>query len=223
MTFILAPTNIYIIALENFCFLKSISTFLLFPLFLYFSKWFIGLTLTIVTFYIIFLMLKSKNKNFINNYSEFAPKEEQYNMYLLFFGIAVPIVEIILEIFHIRSTSQLLLKSLFGIALLGVYFINTKTNLLKNSFKPIFILIYLSFFVFNLYNIIYHQFELFVYVGLIVNLFISYYIFKNLIQYLVFISIIFLITLSLNEQNILSTNLIVVLIFLLNFSSQLVC
>ena len=212
MTFILAQTNILFIALENLCLLKSISIFSILPLFFYFNKWFIGLTLIIVSFYFIFLMLKSKNKNFINNYSEFAPKEEQYNMYLLFFGIAIPLVEIILEIFHIRATSQIILKSLFGLLLLGVYFINTKTSLLKKSFKPIFIFIYLSFFVFNLYNIVYYQFELFVYVGLLVNIFISYYIFKNLIQYLVFISILFLITLSLNEQDILSTNLIVILI-----------
>jgi hypothetical protein len=59
-----------------------------------------------------FLQIKkiSQRIRFINNYYEFAPKEEQYNMYLLFFGIAVPIVEIIVEIFHIRAKSQLLIK-----------------------------------------------------------------------------------------------------------------
>jgi PAS domain S-box-containing protein len=133
-------------------------------------------------------------------------------MYLLFFGFAIPLVEIILELFHIRSKSQLILKSIFGIILLIFYFINTKTDYLKKSFNSIFIFIYLAFFAFNLYNIIYVQFELIVYVSLVINIFISYYVFKNMVQYLLFITIVFLLTISLFEQNILPTELIVILI-----------
>lgn len=215
MIFSLLLINILNISVKNLdCFLNTFLVTNNLLLNFYFRKWFVVLLLLIICFYIGILKSKKNLKriSFINNYYEFAPKEEQYNMYLLFFGIAVPIVEIILEIFHIRAKSQLLLKILFGVLILTIYFLNTKTELLKKSFKSIFIVIYLSFFVFNLYNIIYCDFELFSYVGLLVNMFISYYVFRNMIQYLLFITIIFFLTISLNHQNVLSNNLIVILI-----------
>ena len=169
----LLPIYSQTISLETFfCFLKPFSVFSIFPFLFFFERWFVSVTVALISFYFafIFYISKKKNNNFITNYSEFAPKEEQYNMYLLFFGIAIPLVEIILELFHIRTKSQLILKSVFGIVLLSLYFINTKTDLLKKSFKSIFIFIYLSFFIFNLYNIIYVQFELIVYIGLIMRI-----------------------------------------------------
>ena len=215
MIFSLLLINILNISVKNLdCFLDTFIVTNNLLLNFYFRKWFVVLLLLIICFYIGILKSKKNLKriSFINNYYEFAPKEEQYNMYLLFFGIAVPIVEIILEIFHIRAKSQLLLKILFGVLLLTIYFLNTKTKLLKKSFKSIFVVIYLSFFVFNLYNIIFCDFELFSYVGLIVNMFLSYYVFRNMIQYILFTTIIFFLTVSLNQQNILSNNLIVILI-----------
>lgn len=215
MIFSLLYTNTLAISLETiFCFLKPFSTFSILSLNFFFQKWFIALTIALILFYfgVVSYLSKKKNNSFITNYTEFAPKVEQYNMYLLFFGIAIPLVEVILELFHIRTKSQLLIKSAFGISLLSIYFINTKTDLLKKSFKSIFILIYLSFFAFNLYNIIYVPFELIVYISLILNIFISYYVFKNMMQYLLFMAIIFLLTISLYQQDILNTNLIVILV-----------
>ncbi|WP_396147904.1 PAS domain S-box protein, partial [Flavobacterium sp.] len=55
-------------------------------------------------------------------------------------------------------------------------------------------------------------FELFSYVSLIVNFFLSYYVFKNLLQYWTFVSIVFLFTISLFQQDILPTDLVIILI-----------
>mgnify|MGYP003495895241 CR=1 FL=1 len=62
-----------------------------------------------------------KDKLNLKNQSEFEPKEQQYTLYLLFFGIAVPIIEIILQIFEVRAKSLLAVNLTIG--LLHVLFI----------------------------------------------------------------------------------------------------
>ena len=54
----------------------------------YFKKWFVVLALLLVVLYLSSTVFnqKSKKNSFIYNYSEFAPKEELYNMFLLIMG-----------------------------------------------------------------------------------------------------------------------------------------
>lgn len=207
-------------SLQNSCtenlfgFLQPFIAFKTIPLLFFFKEWFILISLAIIIIYILFVFFinKKKKDSFIKNFSSYVAKEEQYNMYLLFLGISVISVEIILEIFKIRNSSQLILKTIFGLFLISIYLLNAKTKLLKNSFSTIFILLYLSYFSYNIYNIIYKPFELFSYVSLIVNFFLSYYVFKNLLQYWTFVSIVFLFTISLFQQDILPTDLVIILI-----------
>lgn len=200
---------------ENlFGFLQSFIAFKTIPLLFFFKEWFILISLVIIIIYILFVFFinKKKKDSFIKNFSSYVAKEEQYNMYLLFLGISVISVEIILEIFKIRNSSQLILKTIIGLFLISIYLLNAKTKLLKNSFSTIFILLYLSYFSYNIYNIIYKPFELFSYVSLIVIFFLSYYVFKNLLQYWTFVSIVFLFTINLFQQDILPTDLVIILI-----------
>lgn len=199
---------------NSLSFLQPFIDFKTIPLLFFFREWFILISLAIIIIYILFVFFinKKKKNSFIKNFSSYVAKEEQYNMYLLFLGISVISVEIILEIFQIRNSSQLVLKILIGLFLISIYLLNTKTKLLKNSFSTIFIVLYLTYFSYNIYNIIYKPFELFSYVSLIVNFFLSYYVFKSLLQYWTFVSIVFLFTISLFQQDILPTDLVIILI-----------
>jgi len=215
MAFITLIANINtLLSINNVSYFKYATIFDFIQLNFFFRKWFVFLTVLIVLFYASFVLFLSKKKNivFSENYSEFAPKREQYNMYLLFFGIAIPLVEVILEIFKIRTESQLTLKLIVGSVILSIYFINTKTNLLKKHFESVFIILYICYFGFNIYNLSHRQFELIAYVGMIIYLFLSYYVFKNILQYALFVIVILLFNLSLYHQGILPTDLVVIMI-----------
>ena len=181
---------------------------------LFFENWFvIILFFVLITFiFSVILFVRCKKINFIKNFSEFAPKEEQQNMYLLFMGLAIPIVEVLLEIYKIRIHSQLLAKSLFGVLLIGIYLLNTKTTLFKKHFSSFFIIFYILYFVYNAYAITQTPFELYPFVALILNFFISYYVFKNTLQYWIFTIITLLFTIILFQLQLLPDNYVIILI-----------
>src|SRR6478672_7303425 len=71
--------------------------------------------------YFIYRKFASNNLNVKTDYSEFEPKEQQYNLYFLFFGILLPVMELINETFHIRSRSLLVINCTVGALFIGIY------------------------------------------------------------------------------------------------------
>lgn len=132
-------------------------------------------------------------------------------------GLAIPIVEIILEIYKIRVHSHLISKLFFGVLLIGIYFLNTKTTLFKKNFSSFFIFFYLLYYVYNAYNVIQTPFELYPFIALIVNFFICYYVFKNILQYWVFTILMLLFTIVLFQFQIIPNNYVIILICALIF------
>lgn len=185
----------------------------------FFKNWFVIIILFILITFIfsVILFVKYKKTTFIKSFSEFAPKEEQHNMYLLFMGLATPIVEIILEIYKIRVHSHLTSKLLFGALLITVYFLNTKTTLFKKHFSSFFIFFYILYYIYNGYNVVQTPFELYPFVALIVNFFICYYVFKNMIQYWIFSILMLLFTIVLFQFQIIPSNYVIILICALIF------
>ena len=178
------------------------------------NNWFAYVS-TIIFFSAIlfFATLSKKTKNnFIKNYSEIDLKEEQFNMFLLFYGISILLVEIILEIFTERKKNELILKLIFAALLLTTHIIKTKTKFFVNSFSALFTLFYLIFFGYSIFIVIYNPIDLFSYITLIINLFFSYYVFKNIFHYLNFTVFVLLFIIVLFSQNIINTNLLLMLI-----------
>ena len=128
-----------------------------------------------------------KQKLNLSNRSEFEPKEQQYTLYLLFFGISIPLIESILEIFHVRSQSLLVINLLIGITLLIFYLLCTKTVFFAKHIKPVFMLCYFGYFGFIVVNVFFRHFELINYVGLILIYFLSYFVLKNILHYWLFV------------------------------------
>ncbi len=97
------------------------------------------LVLTGILIYFIYRKFANSKLNVKTDYSEFEPKEQQYNLYFLFFGILLPVMELINETFHVRNKSLLLVNCVIGIIFIGIYFLATKTKLITKSINAIFI------------------------------------------------------------------------------------
>ena len=172
------------------------------------------LAMIILTLYITYFAISKTKKNkvkFDENFSEFEPKEEIYNMFLIFLGIVIPLIELINKVNRVPITDFFVLKCLFGATLIALYFINTRTKVFKKKFPYIFILFYLGYISFSFYRVIFYKFEFPIFLELVIGYTISYNVFKSFLQYLVFSLIVLLITLSLYNQNLMTNNLVIIL------------
>lgn len=137
-----------------------------------------------------------KKKLNLRNHSEFEPKEQQYTLYLLFFGISIPLIESILEVFHVRSKSFLVVNILVGITLITFYLLCTKTKFFAKHINYVFMLCFFGYFGFVINNVFFRHFELISYVSLIVVFFLSYFVLKNILHYWLFVITILLLLIS---------------------------
>ncbi|WP_445452298.1 PAS domain S-box protein [Flavobacterium sp. 25HG05S-40] len=153
-----------------------------------------------------------KTKLNFRNQSELEPKEQQYSLYLLFFGITIPLVEAILEIFHVRSNSFLIPNVLIGIALITLYLLSTKTRFFSKHISSVFLLSYFSYFGLIVYNLFFNDFELICYVSIIVTFFLSYFVIKNIIHYWLFVITCLLLLISSYGFELIPNNYTIILI-----------
>ncbi|WP_264521750.1 hypothetical protein [Flavobacterium sp. N1994] len=137
-----------------------------------------------------------KKKLNLSSRSEFDAKEQQYSLYLLFFGISIPLIETILEIFQVRSQSLLATNILIGIILLTLYLLCTKTVFFAKHISKVFTVCYFGYFGMSFYNVFFRPFELMCYVSLIIIYFLSYFALKNILHYWLFVITILLLLVS---------------------------
>lgn len=146
-----------------------------------------------------------------NNREEFEDKEEQFRIYFLFFGITIPLVETLVNIFEIRTNSFMIINYTVGLVLLALYFITGRSSLLYQKIYPLFISIYLAYFGFTVYTVFFSPFELISYITLIVAFFLSYFIFKNIKHYWFFTGAVLLFLLFAYQAHLIEDKLIVLL------------
>jgi PAS domain S-box-containing protein len=123
----------------------------------------------------------------LQNQSELEPKEQQFALYLLFFGISIPLVESILEIFQVRAKSFLVPNVLIGIALIAFYLLSTRTRFFAKHINPVFLFCYFGYLGINVHYLFFTDFELINYIGLILIYFLSYFVLKNILHYWLFV------------------------------------
>lgn len=128
-----------------------------------------------------------KTKLNLSNHSELEPKEQQFTLYLLFFGISIPLVESILEIFHVRSKSFLTPNVLIGVGLLTLYLLCTRIRFFAKNINLVFLCCYFGYFGLIVYYIFFKELELICYVSLILIYFLSYFVLKNILHYWLFV------------------------------------
>ena len=152
----------------------------------------ICLLLTILFLFYVAVNKTLQKRLILNNkYLEFEPKEEQFRIYFLFFGITIPLIESIVDVFDLRATQHLAVNFSVGGILILCYFLCSRYDFLYRHIKVIFTTFYLVYFCYIGYNLFFEPFELISYVSFIVAFFLSYFVIKNIVQYWVFLTCIF--------------------------------
>ena len=155
-----------------------------------------------------------QNKLTLANSKEdnFEPREEQFRIYSLFFGITLPLVETVINFFELRPHSQLALNYIIGFSLLSLFLLSKKNNSLYRNINTIFTCIYLAYFCFMTYMVFFNPFEMTAYITLIITFFLSYFVLKTIQQYWIFVScVLFFLIVAYNLQ-LSDTKLIVMFI-----------
>nr|WP_294779372.1 PAS domain S-box protein [uncultured Flavobacterium sp.] len=143
-----------------------------------------------------FFKIKAKIGYFIEKKKEQDTVSKEYQLYILFFGIAVIVIEIINEIFKIRPKSLLFVNVSIGIAVLLIYAITDKIKWLREKIQPIFIFcffIYISYVAFNIVKLSNDVVPIIVF---LISFFFSYSILKPVRIYWLFVGLTFLFLIS---------------------------
>lgn len=156
----------------------------------YLQPWFLValLLFTGILFYVVFTKKSRYNKNLVRNYSEINTTLEQYRLYMLFLGIVFFVTEVFLEIFKVRKQSEMLENVIFSFILLFLYFTSNKSKFVSKHVQKIFLCFFLMYVGFTMYKIIWLPFEFITLTELILVIFFSYNVFRNIKHYWLFIS-----------------------------------
>ena len=130
------------------------------------------------------------------NQSNLEPTEQQYSLYLLFFGILIPLIEVILELFKIRDKSFLVINLLIGVFLLLLYVLSIRTKFFAKHINIVVFICYFGYFSFIVKNVFFSPFQLISFVSLILAFFLSYFVLKNIIHYWLFVITVLLLLIS---------------------------
>jgi PAS domain S-box-containing protein len=148
----------------------------------------------IFVFLLVYNFLKIKsilNNTFIEKNYQKDSKNKEYQIYLLFLGIILPIIEISFEIFKLRPKSLLLTNGIIGLFLLIIYFISTKSIYVFRSIKHFFIIIYILYFSLICRNLIFTSPDIIPITAFAVAFFFSYSVLRPIKVYWYFVVSVF--------------------------------
>ncbi|MEL1255856.1 PAS domain S-box protein [Flavobacterium sp. DGU38] len=139
-----------------------------------------------------FFNIKKQIGSFIEKNKEKEVTNKEYQLYLLFFGITIIVIEIINEIFKIRSKSLLAVNLSIGFSILLLYFLSYKNESFKNKVGIIFISIFLLFTAHIARNIIIFPNDNVPIIGFLISFYFSYSILRPIKIYRFFVVAVFI-------------------------------
>ena len=145
-----------------------------------------SIVVLILILFLIYKIFKIRNglkSNLLEKSAKAITKKKEYQIYLFFLGIILPIIEITFEFLNIRSKSLLVVNCSIGFALLVLYFISTKSALIFRNIQKIFTVCFLLYFSSICRNLIVTPADLIPIVAFAVTLFFSYIVLKSLKLY----------------------------------------
>lgn len=155
--------------------------------------------LFLLLFLLIYKFSKIKSildNKYLENHSKEDSKSEEYQLYLLFLGIVIPIFEITFEVFSVRTKSLLVVNCSLGAFLLAVYFFSKKSPFVFRNIQQIFKVLFLLSFGFISRNLIYSSPDILPGIAFIIAFFFSYSILKPIKLYWFFVVAVFAYLLS---------------------------
>lgn len=167
----------------------------------------------LILFYIAINKTLQSKLTLKKNNSDFEPKEEQFRIYFLFFGITIPLIETIVEVFHLRTNhTHFVINFSVGGFLLLLYFLTTKYSFFYQHINRLFTVSYFVYFSFIIYNVFFEPFELLTYIELVIGLFLSYYVIKNILHYWFFVAVVFIFLIAAYHLQLIDPKHIILLI-----------
>jgi PAS domain S-box-containing protein len=143
---------------------------------------------------------KTDKNNFIDNVFEFK-SDQQSTLFILYFGITIPVSEIYIEFFHLRKDSHLIFSLIFGVLLIALYFLVEKKQFLKKYLNTAFVFFFLVYYFYTLYSVIFVEIDIISYTELLMVFFFSYSFFKKISHYWFFTVVAILIPIILYFEN----------------------
>lgn len=147
--------------------------------------------LAFILIYKILEIKSSLHNKTLENLTKENSKNKEIQIYLLYLGIIVPIVEITLEIFKVRSKSLLITNCILGAFFLILYFISRKSAIVFQNLQHLFKIIFIVTFCVISRNLIYTQSDTIPIVAFILWVLFSYDVIKPLKLYWFFIASVF--------------------------------
>ncbi|MDR7372123.1 response regulator [Flavobacterium aquidurense] len=138
-----------------------------------------------------FFRIKSKIGNFIEKKRETETANNEYKLYILFFGIAFIVMEIINEIFKIRPKSLLYVNASIGIGILLIYLLIDKIKVLREKIQRNFIIAFIVYMIYIGHNVIYLPDDIVPIITFLLSFFFSYSILKPIKIYWIFVGVVF--------------------------------
>ncbi|WP_165929436.1 PAS domain S-box protein [Flavobacterium rhamnosiphilum] len=154
--------------------------------------WIIILVLFIFLAYKIYKIKATLKSKLLENGTETASKNKEYQLYLLFLGIILPSIEVIFEIFKIRPISLLVPNCTIGFSLILLYFVSTKSAIVFRNIKQIFIALFLIYFCFISRNLIYSPTDVIPITAFVVSFFFAYNVLSPIKVYWYFVAAVFI-------------------------------
>lgn len=166
-----------------------------------------------VYFFIFLLVLKfykvkyTLNNKFLENQLDEELKNKECQLYFLFIGVVILVLEATFEIFKVRPKSLFLNNSIIALLLLSIYFISRKSSFVFDNIKKIFRFIFLITFAYVSRNLVVYPTDGIPIIAFLLFIFFSYNIFKPIKLYWAFISgvYIYLIFISLLQSVSINT------------------
>ena len=139
-----------------------------------------------------FFKIKAKIGYFIEKKKEQETISKEYQLYILFFGIAVIVIEIINEIFKIRPKSLLVVNVSIGVCVLLLYAVTNKIKWIRDKIQQIFICCFFIYMAYVAFNIVTLSNDVVPIIVFLISFFFSYSILKPIKIYWLFAALTFL-------------------------------
>jgi PAS domain S-box-containing protein len=138
-----------------------------------------------------FFKIKARIGYFIEKKPETERANREYQLYILFFGIAIIVIEIINELFKIRPKSLLVINVSIGFSVLLIYFITNKIKFLRDRVQSLFIFFFFIYITYIGHNIIFLSKDVIPIIVFLISFFFSYTILKPIKVYWFFVGLVF--------------------------------
>ena len=123
------------------------------------------------------------NNDVIKKNSDIENTNEQYALYFLYFGVAFPLIQFIIEFFNLREKESFEFNLIFGFSLIIIYYLSQKISFVYNNIRTFFIIMFLLYYGLTFYRIVVTPQYISTYSDFIILNVLSYSIFKSIREY----------------------------------------